>query len=211
MAQVASASMLDRSQRPWFQQHPRLALTVAAALCAGIFLLRVFVEGAEDPVSTLFVLPVALVALSFGFRAGAAAGLVAVGLLAVWVVEAGVTLSPLGWVSRITPLLLLGTLVGFSSDRIRDADRAERYAAAVALLQVEGAEISDRIFQGLAASKWMLEVGEIERGLAAMEDTMVMAQQLVTGVLGSNSVLRDDIHRAHVVIPASTEDPRPSE
>ena len=73
---------------------------------------------------------------------------------------------------------------------LRDADRAERYAATVAILQVEGAEISDRIFQGLAASKWMLEVGEIERGLAVLEDTMVIAQQRVTSVLGSNSVLR---------------------
>lgn len=139
----------------------------------------------------LYGLPVALVALGFGFRAGSAAGFAAVGLLAVSNVAADVSLTTLGWVSRVTPLLLLGTLIGASSDRIRAADRAERYAAAVALLQREGAEISDRIFQGLAASKWMLEVGEIERGLVTLEDTMVMAQQLVTRALGSKSVLRD--------------------
>ncbi len=155
----------------------------------------------------LYALPVALVALGFGFRAGTSAGLVAVGLLVFWAVEAGVTLSPLGWVSRATPLLLLGTLIGFSSDRLRDAERAERYAGAVALLQREGAEISDRLFQGLAASKWMLESGEIERGLATLEDTMVMAQQLVTKVLGSDSVLRGDARPASTAVPSEAGEP----
>ena len=149
----------------------------------------------------LYVLPVALVALGFGFWAGLAAGLTAVGLLVGWAVAWDVESSPLGWVGLVTPVVLLGALVGFASDRIRDADRAERYAATVAILQVEGAEISDRIFQGLAASKWMLEVGEIERGLAVLEDTMVIAQQLVTSVLGSNSVLRDEAHRERAMVP----------
>ena len=112
--------------------------------------------------------------------------------------------GPLGWVGLVAPVVLLGALVGFASDRIRDADRAERYAAMVTVLQVEGAEVSDRIFQGLAASKWMLEVGDLERGLAVLEDTMVIAQGLVTNVLGSNSVLRDDL-REHAMVPRAPE------
>ena len=195
------SSMHDRSQRPWFQRYPRLALTVSATLFAVIFLIRISVGGTEDSISMLYVLPVALVALGFGFWAGLAAGLTAVGLLVGWAVALDAESSPLGWVGLVTPVVLLGALVGFASDRIRDADRAERYAATVALLQVEGAEISDRIFQGLAASKWMLEVGEIERGLAVLEDTMVIAQQLVTSVLGSNSVLRDEAHRERAMVP----------
>jgi hypothetical protein len=200
MGDTVRTSMIDRSQRPWFQRYPRLAVAVSAALFAVIFVLQISVEAKELSISMLYVLPVTLVALGFGFRPGLIAGVAAVGLVVVSAIALDMTAGPLGWAGRVTPVLLLGTLVGFASDRIRDADRAERYAATVALLQVEGAEVSDRIFQGLAASKWMLEVGEIERGLGVLEDTMVIAQQLVTRVLGSNSVLRDDM-REHVMVP----------
>jgi hypothetical protein len=75
------------------------------------------------------------------------------------------------------------------------------------LLQREGAETIESIFQGLAVSKWMLEVGEIERGLATVEETMVMAQQLVTKVLGSNSVLRDAGHPASIAVRSEAGEP----
>ncbi len=169
-------------------------------LFAAIFLIRVSVAGTEDSVSMLYVLPVALVALAFGFWAGVGAGVVAVGLLVGWAIALDVDASLLGWIGLVAPVLLLGALLGFASDRIREAERAERYAAAVAILQVQGAEVSDRIFQGLAASKWMLEVGDVERGLAVLEDTMVIAQELVSNVLGSKSVLPDEL-RAHAVVP----------
>lgn len=207
MGVTVHSSMIDRSQRPWFQRYPRLALTVSATLFAVIFLIRVSVGGTEDSISMLYVLPVALVALAFGFWAGVAAGLTAVGLLVGWAISLDVESSPLGWIGLVTPVVLLGALVGYASDRIRDASRAERYAAMVTVLQVEGAEISDRIFQGLAASKWMLEVGDIERGLAVLEDTMVIAQGLVTNVLGSNSVLRDDV-REHAMVPRAPQSSR---
>ena len=204
MGATVHSTMIDHSQRPWFQRYPRLALTVSATLFAVIFLIRVSVGGTEDSISMLYVLPVALVALAFGFWAGVAAGFTAVGLLVGWAITLNVESSLLGWVGLVTPVVLLGALVGFASDRIRDADRAERYAAMVTVLQVEGAEVSDRIFQGLAASKWMLEVGDLERGLAVLEDTMVIAQGLVTNVLGSNSVLRDD-RREHAMVPRAPQ------
>ncbi|MEO8264965.1 MAG: hypothetical protein ABI706_05560 [Ilumatobacteraceae bacterium] len=207
MGVTARSPIHDRSQRPWFQRYPRLALTVSASLFAAIFVIRVSVGGTEDSISMLYVLPVALVALAFGFWAGVAAGLTAVGLLVGWAIALDVESSPLGWVGLVSPVVLLGALVGFASDRIRDADRAERYAAMVTVLQIEGAEVSDRIFQGLAASKWMLEVGDLERGLAVLEDTMVIAQGLVTNVLGSNSVLRDDL-REHATVPRAPQSPQ---
>jgi hypothetical protein len=74
---------------------------------------------------------------------------------------------------------------------------------AVALLQREAAEINDSIFQGLAATKWMLEAGEVERGLTTLEQTMVTAQQLVSRMLGSDSVLPGDLRRSRFVLPAA--------
>jgi len=191
------------SRGPWFWHHPRLALVVAAALFAGVLVLRLSVAGVDDAISVLYVLPVALLALTFGFRIGVAAGVAAVGLLVAWVIHGDETLSALGWISRVTPLLLLGALAGIASDRMREADRTQRYAMAVALLQREAAEINDSIFQGLAATKWMLEAGEVERGLATLEQTMVTAQQLVSRMLGSDSVLPGDLRRSRFEVPAA--------
>jgi hypothetical protein len=196
------------SRGPWFWQHPRWALVVAGALFAGVLVLRLSVAGVEDSISVLYVLPVALLALTFGFRVGVAAGVAAVGLLVSWSIYRDETLSALGWISRVTPLLLLGVLAGIASDRMREADRTQRYAMAVALLQREAAEINDSIFQGLAATKWLLEAGEVDRGLATLEQTMVTAQQLVSRMLGSDSLLPGDLRRSWSMVPPATGQPK---
>lgn len=207
MRQVGVTASARGGRGPWFWQHPRLALVLAAALFAGVLVLRLSVAGVEDAISVLYVLPVALLALTFGFRIGVAAGVAAVGLLVAWVIHGGETLSALGWISRVTPLLLLGALAGIASDRMREAERTQRYAMAVALLQREAAEINDSIFQGLAATKWMLEAGEVERGLATLEQTMVTTQELVSRMLGSDSVLPGDLRRSRSVEPPAAGQP----
>ena len=124
---------------------------------------------------------------------------VSVGLLVAWVIIVDESLSPLGWLSRATPLLLLGPLVGASSDRMRAARRSERFAALMALLQRDAAEVNDSVIQGLVATKWLLESGEVERAIALLEATTVTAQELVTRVLGSESVLPSDVRRPLLV------------
>lgn len=181
---------------PWFWLHPSLAVAVAGVLALAITVLRWTVSGVEDSVSMLYVLPVALVAITFGWRAGVAAGMGALGMLVVWVVITGEALTPLGWLSRATPLLLLGALVGSATERIRDANRVERRALEVALLQREAAEINDSVLQGMAATKWMLESGQVDDGIELLDTTMATAQQLVGRMLGSQSVLPGDLRRS---------------
>ena len=98
-------------------------------------------------------------------------------------------MSVFGWLSRATPMLLLGALVGAAADRIRDAARVERHAAEVALLQREAAEINDRVLQQMAAAKWMLEAGHNDDGVDLLASTMDDAQRLVARMLGSDSIL----------------------
>lgn len=195
----------ERGPGPWFWLRPVLAVVVSAVLFVAIIVLRWTVGGVEDSISMLYVLPVALLALGFGFRVGLAAGVFAVGLLALWVTTAGESLSVLGWLSRATPMLLLGALVGTAADRIRAATEAERHAAAVALMQREAAEINDRVLQQMAAAKWMLEAGRHDDGIELLEATMGTLQQLVSGMLGSDSVLPGDLRRSH----APTDGTRP--
>ena len=179
----------ERGTGPWFWLRPALAMAVSALLFVGIVVLRWSVGDADDAISMLYVLPVALLALSFGLRAGLGAGAFAVGLLVLWVTTAGESLSVFGWLSRAVPTLLLGLLVGAATDRIRDAARVERHAAEVALLQREAAEINDRVLQQMAAAKWMLEAGRNDDGVDLLASTMDDAQRLVARMLGSDSIL----------------------
>jgi signal transduction histidine kinase len=186
----------DAPLGPWFRRHPGLAVAAALVLFAGIALAR-FVAGDErDATLLLLVLPVALLALAFGLVAGTAAAAVSVGLLVGWVIASGVELSALGWASRVTPLLLLGVLIGHASDSQR---RAEAMAARLAIVeerQREAAEINDTIVQRLAAAKWSLESGNNQAGVEALEEVMEASQNLVVDLLIGLGANREDRRRA---------------
>jgi len=175
--------LVSSSREPWFRQRPVVALGVAGVLYVVVFLLRVLAGGPDDAYALLFVLPVALVAITFGMRAGLAGGLVGVALTVVWVVVDDVSLSPTGWASRILPLLLLGGLLGDASDRLRRADAEKRRLEAAALLYREAIEINDSLVQGMAAARWALEVGRLDAGLRTLELTIAQAEELVSGLI----------------------------
>ena len=177
---------------PWFWRHPLLALGVAGLLAAAISVLRFSVGGVEDSIANLYALPVALVALTSGRRAGLIAGATATGLLLWWVLAADQHLTPLGWTSRVVPLVLLGGLVGDASDRVRSADRTERHARALEQLGRDTAELHDSLLQHLAVAKWRLESGDTEHSLDSITQAMTDGQDLVSKLLGSDSVLPGD-------------------
>jgi Na+/proline symporter len=148
-----------------------------------ILVLRLFTGNAADAYSMLYVLPVALVATAFGRRAGAAAGLLAVALVAVWVLVDDISLSPTGWLSRVVPILVLGVVVGDASDRLRRAEEQRQRFEAAALLHREAIEINDSLVQGMAAAKWSLESGQTDLGIQTLETTLNRAQDLVSGLI----------------------------
>jgi len=206
---VIDDTLLDDTRRrePWFDLHHVLAVSVAVVLFIAILVLSLTIDRTADPLSVLYVLPVSLVAFAFGVRGGLAAGAVAVGFLLIWATSADHALGVLGWVSRVGSLLLLGLLVGATSDRIREARRAERYALAVALVQRDAAEINDSVVQGLAAAKWLLESGQVDRAMGVIDETAEQAQSLVSRVLGAGGVLGDDVRNPMLVMRSSGRRP----
>jgi putative nucleotidyltransferase with HDIG domain len=116
----------------------RAALPLAAGLFVVVFLLR-----AADPIAgnvegILFVLPISLLALSFGLRGGVAGGLLGCGLISLWAqLGIGGRLGSAGYVNRDFTFLALGGLLGsfvdqrrrLEAERIRSHDAAEQRLA----------------------------------------------------------------------------------
>ena len=191
---------------PWFRRWPRVTLAVSAALFGAIFLARMAGGGAVQATALLFCLPIALVAVAFGLRAGLGAGVVGLTLLAIWALTDDVGLSVVGWAARVTPMLLLGGLLGQASDRLRDAERENVRLADVARRHRDAVELNDSVVQRLAAAKWALEAGRTEQALDVLVETLDYAQALVSDLLHDADVGRcttDDAVRPRPVPPAA--------
>lgn len=177
------APLTDTSPDAWFRRRPPLTWAVVVVLFAVIFALRLFTGHVEDAYSMLFVFPVALVAVAFGRRPGALAGVAAVLLIITWVLIRDVSLSPSGWLSRVLPILLLGILLGDATDRLRRIEAERRRLESAALLHREAIEINDSLVQGMVAAKWSLEAGNVDAGLETLNATINQAHELVSGLI----------------------------
>ncbi len=197
MEHETRAQVVGRRE-PWFVQHPVRAKVVVLCSFVAVFTLHLIVGDAAATV--LYVLPVALAALAFGLLVGTIAGFVAVWLIVAGVLVTGESLPFVAWFSHVVPLLLLGTLAGASADRIRQARQVERFAIEVALLQREAAEVNDSVVQGIAAARWMLDSGQVERAIEVLDETALGAQELVSRVLGAGGVLSDDVRKPQQVV-----------
>jgi PAS domain S-box-containing protein len=94
---------------------------VAAALVlfAGIFALRENDANVGDAQGTLYVVPIALLALRYGLRGGAAGATAALGLTVAWGLGATASVTVFGYLSRGVAFLVLGVLLGLVVDRRR--------------------------------------------------------------------------------------------
>lgn len=168
---------------PWFRARPRLTLAVAVVLFAGVLALRLLVGGPNDALNLLYALPVSLLAMTFGRRAGTAAGLAAVALVVLWALLREVHLGALAWASRALPLLLLGYLLGDATDRLRSANERRRALEAAAQRHRDAVEINDTLVQGMAAAKWALEAGRHDAGLRTLDQTLNLGHELVSKLM----------------------------
>jgi hypothetical protein len=180
---VSFWSLAGAPRDPWFRQRPVVALAVAGVCYAAVLSLRLLAGGPADAYSMLYALPVALLAVTFGRRGGAAAGMIAVALMVLWVVVQDVSLAPTAWASRAVPTLLLGLLLGDASDRLRQADTEQRRLESAALLHREAIEINDSLVQGMAVARWSLEAGRVDVGLRILDETITQAHELVSELI----------------------------
>ncbi len=168
---------------PWFRQRPQLTWAVAGVLFAAVFAARMVDGGPVDATALLFSLPIALVAVAFGSRAGLGAGLVGVVLLLAWAVTAEVAMPALAWTARTVPMLLLGGLLGHASDRLMATERENIRLADAARRHRDAVELHDAVTQRLAAAKWALEAGRTDAALELIQETLEYANEMISGLL----------------------------
>lgn len=191
---------------PWYRSHGRVALITAILLFVAVTVLYIVDIGTGQSVDIFFVLPIALLAMSFGLRGGLIGAAVGFVLFAgVQLAFGGDDISVMRWVTRGTGLFLLGILLGHATDQIEAAQRRtiadleERQALAErARRQAEALEISDSILQHLAVAKWMIEVGNDDEAVTILTSTIATGEAMVADLLpirtgdhsGSDSELR---------------------
>lgn len=168
---------------PWFLRRPRTTVAIAVTMYAAVLAAQLVVGNPADDMYLLFTLPIALLAVAFGMRAGVLAGLAGVVLIVAWVHISEVELSGIGWASRISPMLLLGYLLGDAVDRLRRAESEQRRLKEAARRQRDAIEINDTIVQGLSAAKWALETGDLDHGLTVVSDTLTLGHRLVSELI----------------------------
>jgi diguanylate cyclase (GGDEF)-like protein/PAS domain S-box-containing protein len=104
-------------------------LLAAAALFAVVFGLRVLDTSASSGTTILYVLPIVMIGVELGRRAGVAAGLFALALFAVWTPFTTVDVAAGAYLTRGIVFVLVGAIAGHLSERLRVvAQRAEASA-----------------------------------------------------------------------------------
>jgi hypothetical protein len=178
---------------PWFRTRPRAAVSVASTLAVSIWGLGLALPWDRAALAVLFVLPIALLAVTFGCRGGTTAGFGAMALIVAWGVPAGrggVGIS--GWASAAA-MLMLGALLGAAVDGIATSERRVRRANDIrrrleeeAHRHLEAVEINDTLLQSAAVAKWALEAGDFGRALEVLDETVDAGQRLVTALINGD-------------------------
>jgi PAS domain S-box-containing protein len=102
----------------------RVSVAVPAALFAAIFLARVTFGTLADAIGFLYVIPVVLVAISFGARGGLVAGAVAFALAFLGSLIDDAPVTALGLANRLVVYLFVGGLTGYFATSLRAIETA---------------------------------------------------------------------------------------
>jgi diguanylate cyclase (GGDEF)-like protein/PAS domain S-box-containing protein len=121
-------------------------LLAAAALFAAIFAARAIDGSSASGLTILYLLPVVLIGVEMGRRAGEAAGLVAFGLFAAWTPYAPTDVPISAYVVRAFVFVLIGAVAGQLADRLRST--AEEAEASARHFELAGDLLGTATFDG---------------------------------------------------------------
>lgn len=185
------AGPFGENKRPWYRLYPGRAAVVAIALFVGISVLLWFNDGSGHAVVVLYVLPIALLAVTFGLWGGLGAATVGFVVFALFeIFHSSGDIDADGWAARAIAMFLLGVLLGRATDQTIASEQAalneqqRRYELEdVNHRYAEAIEISDSILQQMVAAKWMVERGRSDQAAEALTATIERSEEMVTALL----------------------------
>lgn len=168
-----------RASRRRAPRSPVVAVVVIVALLAAVTALRWNLDRAGEAVALLYVVPIALAGVRFGRRGGlAVAGFGVAAFAGLELVRARGDVDLTGWVAPLLAMALMGGLVGHLSEASTRSEAAlqvqARHLEELRHTRSAATRAGDSMVQQLAAARWMLEAGNGEGALAALEATVAM-------------------------------------
>jgi signal transduction histidine kinase len=138
-------------------------IAIAVLLFAAAFTARVVINDPDALLANFYIIPIAVLAIEFGTRAGLLAAAVALALVPAWSVIDSVHVHALGYVARGAAFVITGVVVGRFSERLRTDMAVRQDAQRDLALYADQLEASNR---GLARSVERLEAfAEIARAV----------------------------------------------
>ncbi|HVM65333.1 MAG TPA: hypothetical protein VMU14_10755 [Acidimicrobiales bacterium] len=199
---------------PWFRARPSLAVVVAILMFMCIGAAGLASLDWRDATMAALVLPVALLAVTFGREGGVGGALGVVAVLVTWeAVHADVTGAM--WAAAVA-IIVLGMLLGTAVDRLLSTERAvraadaQRWRAERASQRLhEAAAINDTMVQSVAVAKWALEAGDTGRAVEVLDRAVDEGQRLVSGLLRDAGRDPDAYEVGNMPVPAADGSPPP--
>jgi len=166
-------------------------MVLAVVLFAGVTALQWFSDGAGEAIAVLYVLPIALVAVTTGLSGGLKAASAGFTLFSLFeLTHATGDIDATGWVVRAVAMFLLGGLLGRATDLTNASEQAaldeqqRRHQAEEANHRyAEALEINDSIIQQMVAAKWMVERGQCSEALDLLSETITQGERVVAELL----------------------------
>ncbi len=165
-------------------------VVIGALLFAAAFTARIVIDDPDALLANFYIIPVAVLAIEFGPRAGLLAAAVAEALVPAWSVIDSVHVHPLGYIARGAAFVITGVVVGRFSERLRNDMAVRQDAQRDLALYADQLEASNR---GLARSVERLEAfAEIARAVGG-ETELERVLSLILGqgreILGARTLV----------------------
>ena len=197
---------LATSAEPASRIRPWAVVALALALFMGGFALRLSVDDPGALIANTYTVPIALLAMVYGVRAGLAAAVFALVLVWAWGEFHSVEPGPLGYSTRGGVFLLVAVLVGYYSERLK-RDIAERRRAEAELhirahdLAVSNAELT------LAVTR-LEAFAEIARAVGGETELRTVLDRILThgrAIVGARTLVAYLEEEGELVAAAATD------
>jgi hypothetical protein len=186
-----SENPADLRTWPWYRLYPGKAIVIAVGLFVAVSVLAWFNDGSGQAIAVLYVLPIALLAVTLGERGGLIGATAGFALFAVLEVEhSSGDIDVTGWVVRAVAMFLLGGLLGRATDQTTASERAalaeqqRRCQVEEANLRyTEALEINDSLIQQIVVAKWMVEQSQTKSAAELLTEAIARGERMIAGLL----------------------------